>query len=173
MTNCLGVAKILDRLTLELIEKSVEIPQHVTDGLKSVRTLARISSRDLEDKNLETRARIALENVEMNLLSLAEINLGLEAAKTWQLEINNAYLEETVAQAAPVSAPKFGSGVPRGDHWVRLQSDYMDTVEGVEQLMEGFNVSVLKQEDGYLLIHGRKENVSAFMKELREKIVQK
>jgi hypothetical protein len=169
MSNCLNAAKALDGLMLELIGKGIEIPLHVADNLKSGRTFARLASLQREDEESGTKARIALENVEMNLLALAEINLGAHAAETWQQKIRSAYQEETAAGVAPVSAPMFGSGVPKGDHWVRLQSDYLDTVEGAEKLLEGFAVSVIKQVDGYLLIHGRKEGVSAFMKELRQK----
>ena len=173
MTNCLNAAKTLDELLLELIEKGIEIPGHMANDLKSGRTLASISSRTPDDVDLEIKARIVLENVEMNLLALAENNLGAEAAETWQRRISSAYQEEITVQAAAVSAPKFGSGVPKGDHWVRLQSDYLDTVEGAEKLLEQFKVSVLEQEDGYLMIHGKKEDVSAFLKGLRQKVGKK
>jgi len=170
MANCLSAAKVLDELMLELIEKGIEIPRHVADSLKSGRSLARLGLRQPVDEESESKAKIALENVEMNLLSLAETNLGVEAAETWQRRINSAYQEETAPQAPAVSAPKFGTGVPKGDHWVRLQSDYLDSVEGADKLLAGFAVSVSKQEDGYLMIHGRKEEVDAFLKELRQKV---
>ena len=170
MANCLNAAKALDELLLELIEKGIEIPGHIAAGLKSGRTLASLSSRQPEDEDLENKAKISLEIVEMNLLSLAETHLGAEAAETWQRRIIGAYQEEITSRAAPVSAPKFGSGVPKGDRWVRLQSDYLDSVEGAEKLLAGYAVSVLKQEDGYSLIHGKKEELDAFLKELRQKV---
>jgi len=171
MINCISAAKVLDELMLELMDRGVEIPGHVTDDLKSSRTLARLGSRQPDDAALETKARAALERVEFNLLSLVDLHMGTEAAEAWQIRINSAYQQEDVAeQAVPVSAPRFGSGVPKGDRWVRLQSDYLDTVEDAKEMLETFSVSVLKQEDGYLLIHGRNEDISAFLKELRQKV---
>ena len=49
-------------------------------------------------------------------------------------------------------------------------SDTLDSFSDAEKLLAGYAVSVLKQEDGYSLIHGKKEELDAFLKELRQKV---
>jgi len=170
MINCISAAKVLDELMLDLIDRGIDIPGHVADDLKAGRLMARLGSRQSDDAASETKARAALESVEFNLLALVDIHLSVEAAEAWQRKINSAYQEEITAQVPQVSAPKFGSGVPKGDRWVRLQLDYLNTVEDADKMLDKYAVSILEQEDGYLMIHGRNEDISAFLKELRQKV---
>jgi len=167
--NYLKAAKALDELMLELIEKEVGIPQHVTDDLKTGRSLANICSRKPEDPDISSKTMIALERVEMNLLALAEHNLGRDEAEAWQRRMIAIYREPAV-KAAPPPASGVMSGIPRGDHWIRVQSSYLESVAGARELLEGAGLSVVIQEDDYLLIHGRKGDVSAFLKDMRELI---
>jgi len=167
MSNFSAAAKTLDELMLELIKKGVEIPRHVKEDLKSGRSLASMGSRQPEAGDVADKTMVTLENVEMNLLALAEINFGSDTAESWQRRISESYQEQP---SSPLSTPssRIASGVPRGDHWIRIQSDYIDTVEGADELLEASAVSIIRQEDGYILIHGRKEDVSAFLGEIRQ-----
>jgi len=168
MPNCLSAARILDELMMKLIETGADIPLHVTDDLKSGRSLASISARQPDDDGISAKTLPLLENAEMNLLALADIHLGREAAEKWQRRINTAYHEQQPPViVSPVS--RMASGIPRGDHWIRVKADYLDTVDGAKELLEGYAVTVITQEDGYMLIHGRKEDVSAFLSEIRER----
>ena len=167
MLNYQQAAKVLDELMLVLIENGTKMPLHVTNDLKTGRSLASIGSRKPEDNEISAKSMAALEKAEMNLLSLAELNLGRETAETWQKRIGEAYKKPSEKPAAP-AASRLASGVPKGDHWVRIQSHYLDTVEGAKELLEKTTLAAIDQKDGYLLVHGRKEDVSALLKELRQ-----
>ena len=169
MKNYQSAAKAMDELTLELIQRGITIPRHVTDDLKSGRSYANISSSDPDNSETAMEAMIALERVEMNLLALAEIEFGREKAEMWQHKINSAYRDEIAQRPPSRQANRFGSGMPKGDHWIRVQSDYMDTALGARESLEGCGLSLIKQDDGFLLIHGRKEDISAFLKGIRKK----
>ena len=166
MANYHSVAKILDELMLELIQRDVAIPPHVVDDLKAGRSFASIWLRQPNDE-VADKAMFALQNVEMNLLSLAEINAGKENADVWQRRIIEAY-QEDIKQAAPPAASKYVTGVPKGRHWIRIQAAELAVVEGLSALLDSYLLSSVAQEDGYLLIYGAKEDVSAFMKEIRQ-----
>jgi len=166
MTNYNAAARMLDELMLELIEKGATIPLHVVDGLKSGRSLASIEQQQPGDAGVAMKTTTILQNVEMNLLSLAEAVGGVEYADGWQKRIDGAYQEEAAAPPRPVS--KFVSGVPKGKHWVRVQATELAAVQEFETLLGEFALSALAQEDGYMLIQGDKENVSAFLKEIRQ-----
>ena len=164
MLNYHSAAKVLDSLMIELIEKGTEIPAHVVEDLKSGRSFASILLRTPDDIDIAAKAAFALENVEMNLLSSAEIKFGPKYAETWQKKIIAAYKEE-IAQPAAISASKLVSGVPKGEHWVRVQTS--ELTEFYKQIPdktpETFGLTSVCQKDGYTLIYGKKEKVTDFL----------
>jgi len=171
MNNYYAAAKVLDELMLELLEKGVVIPPHVADDLKSCRSMAGLGRRLPDDADLALKTLTVLQSVEMNLLSLAEAGEGAGYADGWQSRIISAYQEEAQNFSAG-TASGYVSGVPRADHRVRLQREQLAVLPEPEALLEEFSLSFIEQEDGWLLIHGRKENVTSFLAELREKIIK-
>ena len=169
MPNYLSAAVVLDELMLGLLEKNVEIPAHVADDLKSARSLAKIDLLQPGDNDIATKIMISIENVEMNLLALADIHLGREASESWQRKIEDSF-EKRAPHTPAARASRIASGVPRGDHWIRVQSDYLDSVEGAMDMLEQSSLSTITQDDGNILIHGKKEDVSEFLKNIREKV---
>jgi len=160
--NYLSAAKVLDELMLELIEKGMAIPTHVTEDLKAARALASMAARQPGcDEALEVKIASALERVEMNLLALAEAQAGHAGADSWQHRIAGAYQEPP--QAPP--APKRVQGAPRGSYWVRIQTSQL---EGVA-LPEG-DFTAVAQDDGYTLAYGKQETVTQFLNDIRQKL---
>jgi len=170
MMNCSSAVKTLEELRLSLIEKGVPIPRHITEELVKGRSLARIYSLEPDDAELAAKAMAALDIVEMNLLSLIEKNVDAETADTWQRKIKEAYLEQDTQTAAEATATGVYPGIPKGGHFIRLKIDYLDTLEGASELLERFAVTARKQEDGFLLMHGKKEDISAFLEAVRDKV---
>jgi len=159
----LNAAKVLDELMLELIARGLEIPGHVIDELKAGRSFVGISSRNPEDINIAAKAELALQNVEMNLLALAEIDAGTDYAEAWQRRVAGAYNKE-FTPGAPVSGSRMVSGVPKGEHWIRVQ-----TSELADERPGDFALTAKPQDDGYTLIYGKKEDISAFLNKIRQK----
>ena len=172
MMNCSNAVKTLEELRLSLINKGVPIPPHITEELVKGRSLARICSLEPDETELPAKAMAALDIVEMNLLSLVEKHINAEAADTWQRKIKEAYMEQNAHTAVEAPACGVYPGVPKGEHFIRLKMDYLDTLEGASELLERFAVTVRQQEDGFLLMQGKKENISAFLKAIRDKVSQ-
>jgi len=190
MSNYLGMAKALDELMLELIKKDAEIPGNVTGDLRSGRSLAGIFSRQPCEGDTAIKTMSILENVEMNLLSLAETVGERDYAEKWQQKINDALMSDgaiaggAIAGGAsagatctdgntpsqPASAWKYNSGVPRGEYWIRVKESELEPVSHeLDGLLESFGLKALPQDDDYLLLYGKKENVSAFLKDIRDR----
>ena len=170
MMNCSNTVKTLEELRLSLIEKGVHIPPHVTEELVKGRSLARICSLEPYDAELTTKAMAALDIVEMNLLSLVEKFINTESADTWQLKIKEASMDKNTQTNVEAPASGVYHGVPKGEHFIRLKIDYLDTLEGASELLERFSVTTRKQEDGFLLMHGKKEDISAFLEAVRDRV---
>ena len=169
MTNYSASAAILDELMMELKKNDVDIPQHVVTDLKAGRSFAGIAARGVEEVETETKALAALQNVEMNLLSLAEIYNGIEYAENWQRRINEAYISEVTIPKSSSSAG-YLVGIPKGVYWIRIDEEYLKDVEDVSGLLDEYSLSFKSQDDGYMLVYGVKENVTLFLAKVRETV---
>ena len=166
MINYLSAAKVLEELMLELMQGEAEIPGHVTGDLKSGRSFASLYLRQPDDE-IAMKTSMALQNVEMNLLSLTEELSGRETAEAWQRRIIEAYQREPESRGEQEAAGKFVQGVPKDKYWIRLRKDYIEAAGSVS--LEAFRLAAAEQEDGYLLIYGAKEDVTAYLGVIREK----
>jgi len=166
MMNFIAAAGVLDALMLELAERGVAAPAHVTASLQTARSLARIGLRKAEeDSEAELKTLAVLQDAEMNLLSLAETNFGAAYAEDWQRRM-------AAAGAIPVtktpaeSASKFVVGVPKGVHWMRIRQSELEKLPDAD--FARYYLTALPQADGYLLLYGEKTNITAFLKEMRK-----
>ena len=126
---------------LELLNRDIEVPAHAVEGLKAGRSLAAVD---------EAGAHAALEIVEMNLLALA----GAQA-DAWQRRVVAAY----AAAGAPASAPRMVTGLPKDAYWVRVATG---------ELPAQVPLGRLDQEDGFTLLHGKREDVMAYLRQMKE-----
>ena len=161
MLNNLSAAKALDALMLELIARGADIPAHVAEDLKAGRALAGMAARQPGNTEIEAQIAPMLERVEMNLLSLAEIQGGEAFAEEWQQRVAEAYREP--AQALP--AAKRVPGVPQGAGWVRIKTSELGGIAPAEEP----GLTAVEQEDGFTLIYGNKENITALLDNIRKK----
>ena len=167
MTNFVEAAKVLEELMLILRNEEISIPVHVTDDLKSGRSLAHMGMRSNDDEQIEAKATACFQNVEMNLLSLTEIKFGREAADEWQRRLNEAYkLSQTDCSPAAPAQKKFIPGIPKGSYWVRVMEKFLNEAENPQQLLENYKLEAKPQDDDFVLIYGVKENVIEFLEEL-------
>jgi hypothetical protein len=165
MTNYVAAASVLEELMLLLLEKGADVPKQVAEELRSGRSYAGMSKQVGGDCELETKTLIAFQNVEMNLLSQAEITFGREIADSWQIKLNQA------KESAPVAAKpslRYITGVPKGSYQIRVQTEYLETADNLEEMLAGYKLKTIPQEDDFVMIYGEKENVMNFLKEIRQ-----
>ena len=158
----------LEELMTDLMRKGVTIPDQVIDDLKSTRTMISIYKSDpVEiDRTMETTP--FLKKVEFSLILLADSEIGKEYADDWQNKVDYAYQAEN---GTSTSQAIFISGVPKGESWFRIMASELSTmVQELDELLGRLHLSSEPQNDGYLLIHGRKEDIALFLKEVRQKV---
>ena len=165
------VWKVLEQLILDLRRNGVTITAELMDDLKSAQTYINIAKTDPTAFNILTDIELYLDKVESNLMYLAETDMGEAYATEWLRQVSEA--RATGLREAPQDKPKFVSGVPKGDHWVRLQVSDLIAEADVNPLIDRFNLSTIPQENGYLLVHGKSEDVKALLKEITAKITKK
>lgn len=168
MLNYDNVCKRLDELMVELLNKGFNIPEHLFGDLNAGRRLVNVlrMNTDPSEPDLAMESSPYLQTVEMNLLTIAEEGLGKDFAETWQKKIIEAYQthDSDVGKSAT-----YISGIPKTDHWVRLKTSEITADSELYEQIENLNLGFKPQDGGYLLIHGGKEDVKAFIKEIRQK----
>lgn len=152
---------------VELMKKGLAIPQPVIEDLKTCRTLIKIYGTGSADPETAADAAPYLQKVEANLMVLAESSVGVEYADAWQHRIRAAY-EDNGGETD--TASKFVSGVPKSDYWIRLKTSELNIGGEIGEMLDRLSLSAKQNDDGYLLVYGKKEDVKAFLQEVRQKV---
>jgi len=160
--------KTLEELIGELTRNGVTVPRELVDDLKSAKTLINIHKVDPTVLDIATEIELYLGKIESNLLYLAELDVGKEYADECLRRIYDARRRGMGEQVAVT--PRFVSGVPKGEYWIRIKASDLISEGDLGELLEKLNLSSKPQRNGYLLIHGKEENVKALIKEVGEKI---
>jgi len=155
-----NVCKTLEQLMLELIGKGLSVPQYIYDGFNSVRSQIVIYAQKPDELCKAIEKSPVLQEIETGLLITAEANFGKDYADGWQEKIMTSYREKEET----VKAASYISGIPRNKYWIRLKTD-----ADVGELCKSLNLQTRPQEDGCLLIYGRKEDVKDFLSKIRGK----
>lgn len=165
--NYESVCNILEKLMVEIMEKGIAVPQQTIDDLKSGRTMLNIYRTESAGLDSAMESEPYLQRAEMSLMILADSAIGKGYADEWQNRISRAYTElET--DAHPTA--KYITGVPKGESWIRIKTSGLMASGEVEGLLEQNRLSSITQKDGYLLVHGRKEDIASFLKAVRRKV---
>lgn len=163
--------KVLEALIVEFSKKGIKVPQKYVEDLKSAQTFIKIHNTEPTDSNVMTEIERYIDTVEINLLSLAETKLGAKYADECMRRIYDARMKGVDGK---ISIPsKFVAGVPKEDHWVRIQVTDLLTADELDELLSTYQLASKPQENGYLLIHGTKENVKALIRAMGQKLRSK
>lgn len=161
----LGVWKVLEKMIADLRKKGLAVPDKVMKDLKSARTMIKILDADPTRGETIQKIDVYLENVESYIVSEAQKKFGVEYADEWLKRLDKAsrqtFDEEEEA--------RFVSGVPRGQKWIRVKPLDELPIEKLKTLAEESNLSYNIQKDGFLLVHGKDEDIKHFVKKMSAK----
>ena len=160
------VWRTLADLLTELREKDKAIPADAMNDLHSAKTMIQILKADPTHTENIPRIETYLENVEFHLISAAQEIFGTEYVERWMKKLEEARKKVYEKEKA---APRFVPGVPRGKRWVRVKISKETPQKDVEILAEENRLSCKVQEDGYVLVYGKNENIKSFVKRLAER----
>jgi len=160
------VWSVLADLLTELRNKEA-IPADVMSDLRSAKTMIQILKADPTHIENIPRIETYLENVEFCLISVAQEKSGSEYVKRWMKKLEEA--RRKVPEGEKAAPHRFIPGIPRGKRWVRVQVSEDTPQRGIEKLAEKNELSYEMQEDGYVLVYGKNENLKTFVKKLAGK----
>jgi len=160
--------KALASLAGIIQQKGEKIPSNVMKDLKSAKTLISVFRADPSHVEIVSRIEIYLENVEAHLLYVAEDKIGKQFAEHWLEDLAEA--RRKAIEPKPMIISKFVPGIPRGEHWVRIQITDSVKKDTVERTAKSLGLSSKTQEDGYLLVHGEREKIKELIRKTAEGI---
>ncbi len=163
--------KVLEALITDLKKKGVIVLPNLLDDLKSAQTLINIYKTEPTALEVATQIETYLETLEANLLYLAGADVGEDYANTWLRRLYEARMQG--GSEKPQERSRFVSGVPKGEYWIRIQLSDLLSDDEVESLLDERGLASKAQANGYRLIYGKKERVTAFIKEVGEKLRRK
>jgi hypothetical protein len=157
---------VLDDLITEIRKKGETIPKHVMNDLHSAKTMIQILKADSTHVENLSRVETYLENVESNLMFTAQEKFGADYVERWMKKLDEA----RKAPAGEGKTPsKFIVGIPRGEHWVRIQISEETSKSEIERLAKENGLSCKMQKNGYMLVYGDVKKVKEFVKNIAKK----
>jgi len=160
------VWNVLADLITELRNRGQLISANVMNDLRSAKTMIQVFKADTTHVENIPRIETYLENVEAQLISLAQEKIGSKFVTRWMEKLEEA--RKKVSEEKEESA-RFVPGLPRDKHWVRVQISEDTPQKEIEKLAKENNLSHKIQKDGYMLVYGDDENIKAFVKKMAEK----
>lgn len=156
---------VLADLIVEFRKKGETIPPNVMNDLRSAKTMIQIFRADPTHVQNIPQIETYLESVESYLFLAAEEKYGARFVEEWMKKLSQARRkveekEETVS--------KFVPGLPRGEHWVRVQISKDTPRKEIERLAKEEELSCKMQKNGYMLVYGNTKSIKSFVKGLRK-----
>ena len=159
--------KTLETLIAEFRKKQVTIPLEIMTSLRSAKTMINVYNADPSYLEPSPTIENYLIDVESNLINMAKEKFGQSCIRHWLKKLEDARKEaEPKAQS---TTSRFISGLPKGEHWIRVLPSDNILKEDVEKLAGELGLSCKMQKDGYMLVYGTKEKVKVFVKKMADK----
>jgi len=157
---------VLADLITEIRKKEETIPKHVMNDLHSAKTMIHILKADPTHVENLSRIEMYLENVESYLMFTAQEKFGADYVERWMKKLEEARKAPEREEKAPL---KFVAGIPRGEHWVRIQISEETSKSDIERLAKENSLSCKMQKNGYMLVYGDVKKVKEFVKNVAKK----
>lgn len=170
MENYLAVWKTLEELAVSLKKNGVHTSDTLMERLRSTRAIINIYEADPTYGDTIEVIESYLGDLEANLVSLAEQELGKDFADEWLRRISEARSKETEGTK---TVGRFVPGVPRSDYWIRIRIDDTISREELQDMAAEQGLSTREQEADYVVVHGEEGKVKEIVREMAKKIRKK
>ncbi len=157
--------KILADFLIELQERGKKTPVEIMDDLRSAKTIIQILKADPTHTESISRIETYLRSVESYAIFAAE-KLETEIAEEWLKKLEDPIRVEKKEKREASS--RFIHGFPRDKNWVRIQISEDTPLEAVKKLVTKSKLSYKKQEKGYMIVYGNRDNIKSFVKSMAE-----
>jgi hypothetical protein len=165
-----ATSRVLEDMIIEFRKHGLQVPPKVLTDLKSARVLMTVEG--VEQKGMgEASMKIDeyLGSVEAYLVTEAQKKLPPERIDEWLRRLDAAGCDTcNVCVTAEKEEPKFITGVPRDQKWIRVEPLASLPAEKLKQLATETSLSFREEKDGHLIVYGSAEDIKKFVKKMTE-----
>jgi hypothetical protein len=154
--------KILEEMIADFRKKGRTVPTRIISDLKSARTMIRILKADPSYGESVQKIEEYLWNVESYLVSEGEKVFGRTYVEEWLRRLGN----ESRRLTEEKEEIRFVSGLPRKRGWVRVRPSAELTIDVLKAMVDDLNLSYKIQDDGSMLVYGKREHIKNFVKKM-------
>jgi hypothetical protein len=158
--------KILEEMVADFRKKGKVVPPQVMDDLKSARTMIRILKADASCSEATQKIEEYLGSVESYLVSEGEKGFGVTYANEWLKRVHDASRKVGMEEK---DETRFVPSLPREQQWIRVKPSTELAIDRLKALATDSSVSYRVQDDGSILIFGKKEHILDFVKKTAAK----
>jgi hypothetical protein len=158
--------KILEEMVTDFRKKGRVVPAQIMDNLKSARTMIRILKADASCGEATQKIEEYLGSVESYLVSEGEKIFGAAYANEWLKRLDEASRKVGKEEK---EEPRFVAGLPREQQWIRVRPSAELAMDRLKALADDSSVSYRPQDDGSILIYGKKEQIMNFVRKMATK----
>lgn len=163
----LAAWKVLEKMIADFRKRGVSIPADVMSDLRSAKTLINVLRADPSYTETSQRIEEYLLKVESHLISEGQKLFGADYVQEWL-----KWLDEAISkpfEEEEKGEMRFVPDVPKEYRWIRVKPSVELSIEKLEALAKDSNLSYKIQNDGYLLVYGKAENIKDFVKKMTTK----
>ena len=157
--------KLLTDLLTDLQENGEKIPADVLNDLRSAKTMIHVLKADPTHIESISRIDTYLRTVEAyTIFTMEKKRKG--NVEEWLKKLKGQERVEINEKVKKNST--FVTRVPRNKNWIRIQISEDIPREEMKELAEENGLSYRLEQNGYILVHGDKENMKLLVKRLAE-----
>lgn len=164
--------EVLADLLTEIRKKGEKPPPNVMNDLRSAKTLIEILKADSNHVENLVRIETLLGKVESYLIFVAQERFGSSYVDLWMRRLEEAGFDAAKTQKTKPkkeAANRIISGVPKGEHWIRVQTSRGTLKKDIQKLAEESGLAHKMQKNGCMLVYGRLESIKVFVKKMADK----
>ena len=162
----LALWKVFEGLITELKKNGVSITDQTMKKLRGSRATINIYAADPSYQQTSADLMAQLTELEMELMTLAEQQVGSEFANEWLKKIDTARQAEP---STPILDKGFPQGVPRSDYWIRLTIGDAISLDELQEVAAEHKISIKEETSEQVIVHGEKSKVKQLIKTMTEK----
>ncbi|MGD2072102.1 MAG: DUF2096 family protein [Candidatus Thorarchaeota archaeon] len=162
----LSLWKVFEELITELKKKGITVSDQTMKKLRGARATINIYTADPTYQQTAADLMTQLTDLEMELMTLGEQQVGEEFTKEWLEKITAARNAEPKDSVVDKGFPK---GVPRSDYWIRLTIGDTIPSDELREMAAKHNLSIKEESTDQVVVHGEQKIVKLLVKEMTEK----
>lgn len=161
--------KVLEDIIIEFRKKGLTVPITVMNDLRSAKTMIKLMDAvDRDRGEMAPNLEQYLNNVEGFLITESQKSFPAEHIDEWLRRLDAASCDTCTVEPKAKEEPRFITGLPRDQKWMRVKPIASLPTEKLVQLAKEARLSFRADTDDHLVVYGKAEDIKEFVRKMTE-----